>query len=83
MTKDSAKGQVYSAGREVDEDGRAFLERRRGDRRQFRFIVSAEDGGELSDLRTTNSDLMQQMETDLVTKLDRIAVDHATPVDTC
>jgi type IV secretory pathway VirD2 relaxase len=40
------------------------------------LIVSAEDGAELSDLRTTTRDLMQQMETDLGTKLDCIAVDH-------
>jgi type IV secretory pathway VirD2 relaxase len=75
VTKDGAKGQVYSAERDV-EDGRAFLERGRHDRHQFRFIVSAEDGAELSDLRSATRDLMQQMETDLGTKLDWIAVDH-------
>ncbi|WP_119165429.1 DUF3363 domain-containing protein [Algihabitans albus] len=75
MTRDDEKGQVYSAGRDV-EDGRAFLERGREDRHQFRFIVSAEDGVELSDLRETTRDLMQQMEADLDTKLDWIAVDH-------
>src|SRR5712691_12807727 len=75
VTKDGAKGQVYSAERDV-EDGRAFLERGRDDRHQFRFIVSAEDGAELSDLRTTTRDLMTQMEADLGTKLDWIAVDH-------
>jgi type IV secretory pathway VirD2 relaxase len=75
VTKDAAKGQVYSAERNV-EDGRAFLDRGRDDRHQFRFIVSAEDGAELSDLRTTTRDLMRQMETDLGTKLDWIAVDH-------
>jgi type IV secretory pathway VirD2 relaxase len=75
VTKDGAKGQVYSAEHDV-EDGRAFLERGRDDRHQFRLIVSAEDGVELSDLRTTTRDLMQQMEADLGTKLDWIAVDH-------
>jgi type IV secretory pathway VirD2 relaxase len=75
VTKDGAKGQVYSAERDV-EDGRGFLERGRGDRHQFRFIVSAEDGAELSDLRTTTRDLMRQMEADLGTKLAWIAVDH-------
>src|SRR6202165_1574127 len=69
------KGQVYSAERDV-EDGRAFLNRGRQDRHQFRFIVSSEDGAALSDLRTPTRDLMQQMETDLGTKLDWIAVDH-------
>src|SRR6202790_1870039 len=75
VTKDGEKGQVYSGERDV-EDGRAFLDRGRDDRHQFRFIVSSEDGTELSDLRTTTRDLMQQMEADLGTKLDWIAVDH-------
>ena len=75
VTKDGAKGQVYSAERDV-EDGCAFVERSRDDRHQFRFIVSSEDGAELSDLRMTTRDLMRQMETDLGTKLDWIAIDH-------
>src|SRR6266540_2218469 len=58
VTKDGEKGQVYSAERDA-ENGRAFLERGRDDRHQFRFIVSAEEGMELSDLRTTTRDLMQ------------------------
>lgn len=75
VTRDGEKGQVYSAERDV-EDGRAFLERGREDRHQFRFIVSAEEGVELSDLRETTRDLMKQMESDLDTRLDWIAVDH-------
>jgi type IV secretory pathway VirD2 relaxase len=75
VTKDGEKGQVYSGERDV-EDGRAFLDRGRDDRHQFRFIVSAEDGAELSDPRETTRDLMKQMEADLGTKLDWIAVDH-------
>ncbi len=75
VTRDGEKGQVYSAERDVA-DGRAFLDRGREDRHQFRFIVSAEDGVELSDLRQTTRDLMRQMEADLGTRLDWIAVDH-------
>ena len=75
VTRDGEKGQVYSGERDV-EDGRAFLDRGRDDRHQFRFIVSAEDGAELSDPRETTRDLMKQMEADLRTKLDWIAVDH-------
>ena len=75
VTRDGEKGEAYSAERDA-EDGRAFLERGRGDRHQFRFIVSAEEGAELSDLRTTTRDLMKQMEADLDTRLDWIAVDH-------
>jgi type IV secretory pathway VirD2 relaxase len=75
VTRDGERGQVYSAERDV-EDGRAFLDRGREDRHQFRFIVSAEDGVELADPRETIRNLMQQMEDDLGTKLDWIAVDH-------
>ncbi len=75
VTKDGEKGQVYSGERDV-EDGRAFLDRGRDDRHQFRFIVSAENGVDLADPRETTRDLMKQMEADLGTKLDWIAVDH-------
>ncbi len=75
VTKDGEKGPVYSASRDV-EDGRAFVERGREDRHQFRFIVSAEEGVELSILHATTRDLMKQMEADLGTRLDWIAVDH-------
>jgi type IV secretory pathway VirD2 relaxase len=46
------------------------------DRHQFRFIVSAEDSSELADLKPFIRDLMRQMENDLGTKLEWIAVDH-------
>ena len=75
VTRDGEKGQVYSADKDVA-DGPAFLDRGREDRHQFRFIVSAEEGVELSDLRQTTRDLMAQMEADLGTRLDWIAVDH-------
>ncbi|MBY0318682.1 MAG: recombinase zinc beta ribbon domain-containing protein [Reyranella sp.] len=75
VTRDGEKGQIYSADRDVADD-RAFLDRGREDRHQFRFIVSAEEGVELSDLRETTCDLMKQMEADLGTRLDWIVVDH-------
>ena len=75
VTRDGERGQVYSASQDV-EDGRAFVERGREDRHQFRFIVSAEEGVELPDLRAATRDLMKQMEADLGTRLDWIAVDH-------
>ena len=75
VTRDGEKGQVYSADKD-NADGPAFLDRGREDRHQFRFIVSAEEGVELSDLRQTTRDLMTQLEADLGTKLDWIAVDH-------
>ena len=57
-------------------DGKAFTERGREDRHQFRFIVAPEDGDRLSDLRGFTRDVMRQMEEDLGTRLDWIAVDH-------
>lgn len=75
VTRDGEKGQVYSAEHDVA-DGGAFLERSGDDRHQFRFIVSAEEGVELADGRQTIRDLMAQMEVDLATRLDWIAVDH-------
>ena len=68
-------GKLY--GPDVDEvDGVEFTERCDGDRHQFRIIVSPDDGDQLSDLKPFVRDLMQQMERDLETKLDWVAVDH-------
>ncbi|PJI92630.1 type IV secretory pathway VirD2 relaxase [Yoonia maricola] len=75
VTLDGEKGQVYSADQDIA-DGQDFLDRGREDRHQFRFIFSAEDGVELADMRQTTRDLMAQMEADLQTRLDWIAVDH-------
>jgi type IV secretory pathway VirD2 relaxase len=75
VTRDGEEGQVYSAEQDTA-DGPAFLERGRDDRHQFRFIVSAEEGVELADPRQTTRGLMAQMEADLGTRLDWIAVDH-------
>ena len=52
------------------------MERGRGDRHQFRFIVAPEDGDRLSDLRAFTRDVMRQMEEDLGTKVGWVAVDH-------
>src|ERR1700730_13203942 len=57
-------------------DGAAFAERCQDDRHHFRFIVSPEDAGEMTDLRAFTRDLAKQMETDLGRRLDWVAVDH-------
>ncbi|MCJ8159710.1 relaxase/mobilization nuclease RlxS [Sphingomonas sp. LaA6.9] len=75
VTRDGAPGELYSAAFD-QADGRAFLERCDGDRHQFRFIVSAEEGSEYPDLKPLTRRLMTQMEADLGTKLDWVAVDH-------
>jgi type IV secretory pathway VirD2 relaxase len=75
VTREGSPGALYSAERD-EADGKAFLERADGDRHQFRFIVSAEDGAEYPDLKPFTRRLMAQMEADLDTKLDWAAVDH-------
>jgi type IV secretory pathway VirD2 relaxase len=75
VTRDGERGKAYSA-LENEADGKAFVERGRGDRHQFRFIVAPEDATEMADLRGFTRDLMRQMELDLATRLDWIAVDH-------
>ncbi|TNE46384.1 MAG: DUF3363 domain-containing protein [Sphingomonadales bacterium] len=74
-SRDGEHGQLYSAT-EDRADGAAFVERGADDRHQFRFIVSPEDGAGLSDLTAYTRDLMAQVETDLGTKLDWVAVNH-------
>lgn len=74
-SRDGERGRLYSTG-EDRADGDAFLERGREDRHQFRLIVSPEDGAELSDLTAHTRDLMRQVEADLGTRLDWVAVNH-------
>jgi type IV secretory pathway VirD2 relaxase len=74
-SRDGERGQLYSAADDRT-DGDAFLERGQEDRHQFRFIVSPEDGAELSDLTAYTRDLMGRMEADLGTRLDWVAVNH-------
>ena len=74
-TRDGERGQLYGSERD-QEDGRAFAERGEGDRHSFRFIVAPEDGERLADTREFTRDVMRQMEADLGTRLDWVAVDH-------
>jgi type IV secretory pathway VirD2 relaxase len=74
-TREGGRGQLYGPDGDAT-DGKAFLERGAGDRHQFRFIVSPEDGAEYDDLKHVTRRLMARMEEDLGTKLDWVAVDH-------
>ncbi|APR52130.1 DUF3363 domain-containing protein [Sphingomonas koreensis] len=75
VTREGLPGELY--GPETDRaDGDEFLRRTAVDRHQFRFIVSAEDGAEYPDLKPYVRRLMTQVEHDLGTKLDWVAVDH-------
>ena len=75
VTRDGEPGALYGA--EADRiDGEAFLKRCEEDRHQFRFIISAEDGDRYEELKPFVRRVMHQMEQDLGTKLDWVAVDH-------
>lgn len=75
VTRDGEKARMF--GPESDDmDARAFAERSEGDRHHFRFIVSPEDAVDMPDLKAHARELMSQMEKDLGTKLDWVAVDH-------
>jgi type IV secretory pathway VirD2 relaxase len=75
VSRDGEKGVMFDAhtGRA---DDLAFADRCKDDRHHFRFIVSPEDAAEMTDLRAFTRDLARQMEADLGTRLDWIAVDH-------
>jgi type IV secretory pathway VirD2 relaxase len=75
VDREGLGGELYGHEGELV-DGRDFAERSLGDRHQFRVIVSPEDAGEIGDLRTTTQRLMSDMERDLGTRLDWVAVDH-------
>ncbi|HVL40006.1 MAG TPA: relaxase/mobilization nuclease RlxS, partial [Fimbriimonadaceae bacterium] len=75
VTREGEPGRLYSTRADIA-DGKAFLERSEGDRHQFRFIVSVEDGAEYDDLKPLIRRFMQRMEQDLGTSLDWVAADH-------
>jgi len=75
VTRDGQPGQAYGALTDAA-DLKAFEERGKGDRHQFRFIVSVEDAEQLEDLRGYTRELMRRMAVDLETGLDWVAVDH-------
>lgn len=75
VTREGQPGELYDA-RSDRADGGDFLARSEGDRHQFRFIVSPEDGADYDDLKSVTRRLMDQMEKDLGARLDWVAVDH-------
>ena len=84
------RGQLYGPDEGLEIDGRDFVARSqesfdgRGDPHQFRIMISPEDGAELArvngdgtpNLKDTTRALIAQMEEDLGTRLDWVAVDH-------
>ncbi|WP_454919085.1 relaxase/mobilization nuclease domain-containing protein [Xanthobacter sediminis] len=75
VSRDGEKGAMFDAASDRADD-LAFTERCEDDRHHFRFIISPEDAGEMTDLKAFTRDLVRQMETDLGSRLDWVAVDH-------
>ena len=75
VERDGSGGELYDKlNNKIDDN--AFLCRSEKDRHQFRIIVSPEDADRLPDLKENTRRFMAQMERDLSTKLDWVAVDH-------
>ncbi len=75
VTRGGEKAHMFSAA-EDRSDAAAFARRCHDDRHHFRFIVAPEDAAEMTDLKAFTRDLVTQMERDLGTRLDWVAVDH-------
>jgi type IV secretory pathway VirD2 relaxase len=75
VTRDGENARMFDGASDVADEG-TFAARCKDDRHHFRFIISPEDGAELGDLKTFTRELMRDVETDLGTRLDWIAVDH-------
>ena len=75
VTRDGEKAKLFGPGAS-DADPKDFAERCEDNRHHFRFIVSPDDAVEMSDLKGFTRELVGQMEKDLGTKLDWVAVDH-------
>ena len=75
VSRDGEKGVMFDANTDRADD-LAFADRCKDDRHHFRFIISPEDAAEMTDLKAFTRDLARQMEADLGTRLDWVAVDH-------
>ncbi|NNU35982.1 DUF3363 domain-containing protein [Rhizobium sophorae] len=75
VTRDGEKARLFGPDGD-DADPKAFAERCEDDRHHFRFIVSPDDAVEMADLKEFTRELVGQMEKDLGTRLDWVAVDH-------
>ena len=75
VTRDGEDARLFDAASD-NADGKAFAERCAEDRHHFRFIVSPEDAAQMADVRAFTRELMKDVERDLGTKLEWVAVDH-------
>ena len=75
VTRDGEKAKLFGPDT-ADADAEDFADGCKDDRHHFRFIVSPDDALEMADLKSFTRDLVGQMEKDLGTRLDWVAVDH-------
>jgi type IV secretory pathway VirD2 relaxase len=75
VTRGGEKAHVFSAT-EDRADAMAFAGRGLDDRHHFRFVVAPEDAAEMTDLKAFTRDLAAQLESDLGTRLDWVAIGH-------
>jgi len=75
VTRDGEKARMFGTDTE-EADPDAFADRCKDDRHHFRFIVSPDDAHELGDLKGFARELMRDMERDLGSRLDWVAIDH-------
>ncbi|MCS4309491.1 type IV secretory pathway VirD2 relaxase [Rheinheimera pacifica] len=78
--KQNDKAEQYDHGVLFDDKNDStkaadFVKRSAGDKRQFRIILSPEDGAQV-DLKAFTRQLVKQMENDLGTKLDWVGANH-------
>ena len=75
VTREGEAGLMYDATGD-DIEAEKFNDLCKGDRHQFRLIVSPEDAHELEDLKPYVRGIMDECSEDLGTKLEWVAVDH-------
>jgi type IV secretory pathway VirD2 relaxase len=75
VSRNGSEAELFGASGE-EPDRNEFAGRCGQDRHHFRCILSPEDADQLEDMRLTTRGLMHQMETDLGTGLDWVAIDH-------
>jgi type IV secretory pathway VirD2 relaxase len=75
VTRDGTSSHMFDAT-EDRSDAMGFARRGLDDRHHFRFVVAPEDAAEMTDLKAFTRDLVTQMEHDLGTRLNWVAVDH-------
>jgi len=75
VTRDGEMARMFDATSDCADD-KAFARRCEGDRHHFRFVISPEDAGDMTDLKAFARDIIADMERDLGSRLDWIGAAH-------